>query len=132
MPRESEIMNARARSVPDFTILDWIGTVVAGLFGLGLLAFPLVARHFAAMFRDLGSSNHLAGLTSLVVSTWFPMLLGLVVVTGITAGVRNTLPLAKRRALIVGAFIFGAVGFGVCLVGLYLPIFAIADAVRAE
>jgi hypothetical protein len=34
--------------------------------------------------------------------------------------------------MIVGAFALGAIGLGLCLVGLYLPIFALARAVKAE
>jgi hypothetical protein len=125
-------MNADPKSAQGFTVLDWLGTVVAGFSAFGLLLFPLAGRTFASMFRDVGSANHLPALTRLVISGWLPVILGLLVVSGVVAGVRAATPLSRRRAFIVGAFVLGGVGFGVCLVGLYLPIFAIADAVKSD
>ena len=125
-------MNAHAEAAQRFTVLDWLGTVVAGFSAVGLLLFPVAGRSFGSMFRDLGSGSHLPTLTTLAISGWFPMLLGLLVGTGVVVGVRPTVPLARRRILIVGAFVLGGIGFGLCLVGVYLPIFAIAGAVRAD
>ena len=84
------------------------------------------------MFRDLGSANHLPTLTRLVISGWLPVILGLFVVSGVVVGVRGPIPLSGRRTLIVLAFVIGGVGFAVCLVGLYLPIFAVADAIKED
>jgi hypothetical protein len=128
---EAEVTKADG-SAQQFTVLDWIGTVVAGSTGLGLLLFPFASRTFASMFRDFGPAANLPALTRLVISGWFPMLLGLVVIAGVVAGVRRAGSLSKRRAVLVGAFVLGGVSFGVCLVGLYLPIFAIANAVKAD
>lgn len=115
-----------------FTILDWVGAVVAGFSALGLLAFPVAGRSFATMFKDLGSPERLPALTRLAISGWFPVVLGLVVGAGVTFGVRRASALGRRRAWIVGAFVVGGVGFALCLVGVYLPIFAVAGAVKAE
>jgi hypothetical protein len=115
-----------------FTILDWGGTVVAGFSAVGLLSFPVVGRSFAAVFRDFGDAERLPALTRLAISGWFPIALGLVVGTGVTLGVRQASDLGRRRAWIVGAFVVGAAGFALCLVGVYLPIFALAGAIKAE
>ena len=51
---------------------------------------------------------------------------------GVVGGMRRAVPLPRRRAFVVGAFVLGGVGFGLCLVGIYLPIFAIAAALKAD
>jgi hypothetical protein len=84
------------------------------------------------MFRDFGSAERLPALTKLAISVWFPVVLGLIVLTGVLVGVRRALPLARRRAFIVAAFLLGGGGFALCLLGAYLPIFALAEAVKAE
>src|SRR5262245_55399988 len=121
-------MTSRTEPPPTFTTLDWIGTVVAGFGALGLALFPIAGRTFGSMFRDLGSASQLPALTSLAISWWFPLILALVVATGLVFGVRRTSSIQRRRAWIVAAVILGAAGFALCLVGAYLPILAIADA----
>ena len=125
------VMIQGARTTQSFTALDWIGASVAGFPALGLLLFPLAGRAFASMFRDMGSPDRLPTLTRLAVSGWFPPLLGLLVVTAGANCLRDALPLPTRRAFIIGAFLLGAVGLGLCLLGAYLPIFSIANAVKA-
>jgi hypothetical protein len=115
-----------------FTTLDWIGTVVTGTNALGLLLFPLAGRSFALMFQEFGAENKLPALTHLAISWWFPMMFGVLVAAGVVLGIRRTTPIERRRAWIVGAFVLGGVGFGVCLAGVYLPIFALADAIQGE
>jgi hypothetical protein len=115
-----------------FTILDWVGMAAAGFSALGLLVFPVAGRSFAAMFQDFGSPEHLPTLTKLATSWWFPMLFGLLVAIGLVLGTRRASPLGRRRAWIVGAFVLGGAAFALCLVGAYLPIFAVAGAMKAE
>lgn len=114
-----------------FTVLDWIGVVLAAFSAVGLLLFPVAGRTFAGMYKDFGSSGDLPGLTRLATSAWFPPLLALFVGASIAMGLRRR-PLGVRRAWVVSAFVLGGVSFGLCLVGAYLPVFAIAGAVRAE
>ncbi len=116
-----------------FTTLDWVGTIVAAFAGVGLLLFPLAGRSYAAMYRDFGSHEQLPALTKLATSGWFPTVLATVVVSCMVLGVfRPGTPLSVRRAWIVGAFLVGCAGFALCLVGTYLPVFALAGAVRPE
>jgi hypothetical protein len=113
----------------NFTVLDWLGTVVTAFVVVALLLFPLVGHAFGATYRDLGS-DELPMLTKLAISVWFPVLWGMIVVVGIVFGVWRASPLWQRRAAIVGAFFVGLVGIGVCLVGVYWPLFALASTVK--
>lgn len=124
-------MRAAAASSPpaDFTVLDWIGAAVASLTALGLFALPLVGRAFAAMYRDLGGGS-IPALTRLALSGWLPLVLGAVVAGGIGVGVFVVPSLGVRRAVIVGAFLFGLAAIAFCLVALYLPIFQLAGNVK--
>jgi hypothetical protein len=47
------------RDAGELTAFDRIAAVIAGLTTLGLATFPLVARSFAAVFRDLGARRRL-------------------------------------------------------------------------
>jgi hypothetical protein len=125
-------MQPTAERAGVFTALDWLGMMHAGFSALGLLLFPVAGRSFGSMFRDLGSGEQLPALTKLAISGWFPILLGLVVLSLVLTGLRRALPLSRRRLALVGAFVLGGAGIGVCLIGIYLPIFAVADAVQAE
>jgi MFS family permease len=125
-------MSIDAKLAPGFTVGDWIGTVIAGFAATGLLLFPVVGRSFASMFRDFGDANELPALTRLAISGWFPAALGITAVVGLGAGTRRSARLSRRRAFIVAAFIVGCVGIGLCLVGVYLPIFSIAGKVTAD
>ena len=125
-------MNATARPSQRFTTLDWIGTVVASFNAVGLLSLPVTGRSFASMFHDFGTGDHLPALTKLAISWWFPATLGALVLGGVVMGVRQPAPIQQRRAWIVGAFVLGGIGLAVCLIGMYLPIFAVADAIKAE
>lgn len=122
-------MEATAHSL---TVLDWIGVAVAASSGVGLATFPVVGQRFATMFDDLGPRAALPLLTRLVLTTWFPLGLALFVVVAIAIGLRGARALAARRAWIVGAFLVGAAGFATCFVGVYMPVFALAGAIKAD
>jgi len=119
-----------ARALPALTALDWIAVVLTGLVGLNLAAFPvLISPVYVDMFAEFGAE--LPGLTRLVIQAWFPAL-GLVLVVGLAAwGLLGRLGLGKRRALVVGAFTLALVWTGLCWLGLYLPIFELAESVKA-
>jgi hypothetical protein len=125
-------MNDPARPAPGFTALDWFGTVAAGFGALALLTFPIAGRSFATMLRDFGSPEHLPALTKLAVSWWFPMALALPVAAALVFALRQDLALRKRRACIVAAFILGGIALAVCVIGVYLPVFSLAGAMKAE
>ena len=112
-----------------FTALDWIGAALAGAVALALGLFPIVGRAFGGMFEDLGARAALPLLTRLATSGWFPPALAIPAVAALALAVRPG-PLGPRRGLVVGAFLLGAAGLATCLVGVYLPVFALAGAVK--
>jgi hypothetical protein len=112
------------------TAFDWIGVLASSMTVLVLLALPLWARAWERTFREFGSELPL--LTRLVLSWWFPPLLGLCAVLAIGQGLRPRQRIGLRRMWIAGAFAIGAFAIGVCLVGLYLPIFEIAGKIKSE
>jgi hypothetical protein len=114
-----------------FTALDWIGTAVTLLAALGLLYFPIAGRTFAGMFADFGGARPLPTLTALAISWWFPLALGLATGGGVALGLRRASTLGRRRAWIVGAFLFAGLGLTLCLIGAYLPVFELADKIKA-
>jgi hypothetical protein len=112
------------------TSLDGIAVFLTGLVAAGLFAFPFaVGRHFGAMFADFGSAP-LPPLTGLAVSVWFPCALGAMVAGGPVLACIPAVPLAYRRRVLVAAFVLGCVSVGVCVVGVYLPLFELADKIK--
>ena len=111
-----------------FTVLDWIGAVLAlgGTLFCWQLPF-LTAPAYARMFEDFGGALPL--LTRLVLSTWFPLALGLLPLVPLAAGAAGRMRLGVRRALVVGAFVLSLAVSGACLVALELPLFRLAGAV---
>jgi type II secretory pathway component PulF len=113
------------------TTLDVIAVLLTGLVSATLVAFPhVVAPRYREMFADFGAAP-LPALTRLVLSTWFPTALGAATATGPILGCIPAIPLTFRRIALVAAFVLGLASFAVCLVGLYLPIFALADSIKA-
>lgn len=118
------------RSV-QFTALEWVGTTIASLGAVALLAFPLAAMSFARMFEDLGSRERMPGLTKLATSIWFPLVLAGAVIVMLAVGLRSRVE-RRRHALLIGALVLGVASLTLCVVGLYLPIFAIAGKISAD
>jgi hypothetical protein len=114
----------------EFTVLDWIGTIVAGMAALSLLTFPVAGQSFATMFREFGSRN-LPALTQLAISIWFPVVRALPAIGAMGLGLRGSSPIQHRRAWVVAAFLLACLGLGVCLAGAYMPIFSLAGAIKA-
>jgi hypothetical protein len=112
------------------TALDGIAVLLTALLAAVLVAFPfVVAPHYEAMFRDFGASP-LPPLTRLVLSARIPIGLGATTATSAVLGCVPAIPRGVRRGVIVGAFVIGCAGIAVCLVGLYLPIFRLADSIQ--
>jgi hypothetical protein len=112
------------------TALDGIAVFLTGLLAAFLVAFPfVVAPSFAGMFRDFGAAS-LPVLTQLVLSRWFPVALGASTAGGPVLASFAAIPLAHRRRLLVAAFVFGTAAVGVCMAGLYEPIFELAGKIR--
>jgi hypothetical protein len=113
-----------------FGVLDGLGAALAALGALALATFPTAGGNFAAMFEDFGSLSELPLLTRLATTTWFPLLLAATVAGMLGVGFGRRAP--ARRYWLLGAVVLGAAGFALCLVGVYLPIFAIAGAIKAD
>jgi hypothetical protein len=112
------------------TSLDGIAVFLTGLLTAFLMAFPfLVAPVFAGMVRDFGAAS-LPALTTLVLSRWFPVALGALTASGPVLGCIPAIPLAHRRRVLVAAFVCGSAAVGVCLVGLYEPIFELVGKIK--
>jgi type II secretory pathway component PulF len=116
--------------------LDGLDAILLGLCGAALGAF-LVARavlapRFAEMFADLG--GRLPTATRLSLSTALPVgasaLCGSFAAVGLVVRRRG----ARRLGLVllVLALLVPVLAGVACVVGLYLPIFRLAGAIRAE
>ena len=109
------------------TALDWIGFCVAALPALFLIGWSLFfVRGYVAMFEDFDMA--LPVLTRLVLSPRF----ALVLAGAIGAALLGTLAvpgLGWKRALIVATFLLGLGAVALCIAGVYLPVFQMADAI---
>jgi len=112
-----------------FAPFDYALALGAIAGALGLFAFPIMGSSFAAMFRDFGNAQ-LPALTQLVITGWFPPILGLLVAGATARGLRGAMPLVQRRLWILGAMVLAGVSIGVCVVGVYLPIFTLAGNIK--
>jgi type II secretory pathway component PulF len=111
-----------------FTGLDWVALAVAGFAILGLLAFPV--GRFAAMFRDFDAA--LPPLTRFVLLPWSRVVMALPAVACLALGFRARHRPSARRTWFAVAFVVGFLAAVLCLIAMYLPIFAIAEAIKAE
>ena len=114
----------------DFTVLDWVGLVLVLLPVSFLLTWPwLLAPAYRSMFSDFGGELPL--LTQLVLSPWLTLAFA-VVSLGLVGGAAllRGASIGNRRALAVVAFVVALVGVAMCFLGVYLPIFQLADAIE--
>lgn len=120
-----------ADAADGLTAGDWIGVILVGLCALFCFQFPFfVGPAFAKMYADFGST--LPALSELILTTWFPLMVGLNPASVAFYAVAGEHPLKRRRALIVAAFVLGVIAVGVLLVGAYQPVFAVARAGAIE
>lgn len=110
--------------------LDWIAAGLGLLLAVGLIGFAFVSiPSFRGMFADLG--GELPWVTRAVLSAWPPLLFSALAVGLTIAGLALTRhAIALRRALLVAGFFVPLLGLGLCLAGVYLPIFRVAGAIR--
>jgi hypothetical protein len=114
-----------------FTALDWIAVALTLMVAMGIVVLVVgIAPAFAGMYADFGAADALPALTRFVLSP-AAAALGLVPSALAGAGLRAR-PIAVRRGFVVVGFLVGLAMLGLCLVGLYMPIFAVTDAVRAS
>lgn len=111
------------------TALDRIAVALTGFETALLLAFPwLWGQRFHTMFAAFGAV--LPGLTRLVLTGWFPLMLGALTATGPVLGSIPAVPLAVRRWILTGAFVFGMAALALCLWGVYLPLLELAGEIK--
>lgn len=113
----------------ELTALDIVSAIVAGLAAFALAVFPFVAASFARIFRDLGGELPL--FTRFVLIPWQP-LLALASAGAIVYGLRGRRPLRQRRVALAAAFALAFFTFTACVIGLYLPIFALAGSIKSD
>lgn len=119
------------RTLAELTVLDWNGLVfVVPPVVLLLIASPVVTPAFAEMFASFGPESGLPAITRLVMSWWLPPLLAAVPLALVIAAATGRRPIGTRRLLGVAAFLCGAAGAALYLVGMYAPIYAIAGSVQ--
>lgn len=114
-------------------VLDWILLALAACAVGALIALRLlVVGSFVAMYRDFGSPETLPAITRLVLGPWstilVTLLVGVLSLTGV--GVRAATGSRFGTALSVAAVVLGALSVAAVFVGLYAPIFAIAERIR--
>jgi hypothetical protein len=61
---------------------------------------------------------------------WFPLVLGVITALMLVLALVAQTSLGIRRGLIVGAMVLSLSASGLCLYGVYSPIFAIAEFIR--
>jgi hypothetical protein len=121
-PRES-------KAEDELTSSDWVAAVVASL---GTMFCCEVALSIGPRFKKLfeGFGGEMPVLTQLVCMPWFPLLFGLTSACMVAVALVGKTSLGFRRGLIVGASFISLSASALCLHGLYIPIFAIADAIK--
>ncbi len=114
------------------TALDGIAAfLTAVLVALLVLVAFVVAPSFHGMFSEFGNVA-LPPLTRLVLSRWFPLALAASTAAGPVLAFVPAIPVVWRRRVLVAAFVFGFAALGVCLLGLYQPIFELTGKIKAD
>lgn len=114
-----------------FTALDWIAVVLTAGATLTLVGFVAASASFRNMYQDFGSAETLPMLTR--VATWpiAPLLLAQPTIILLALGLRAR-AIGMRRAGVVLAFVWALAAIALLAVGFYMPLWQIADAVRAD
>ncbi len=137
LPPEHEAPGEPVAPVPPvasrggLTLADWFGVASTALAASPLFAVPWtvgVALH--DMYAEFG--GELPVLTQWVLSGWFAPLCGLV--TFVTLGLAVVAPvrLAVRRLVVIASFGWVMTAGGMILIGLYLPMFSLAENISQE
>ena len=113
-----------------FSGLDGIALLAAACVIAGLLVFPVGS--FRQMFYDFGSRDAMPLATRFVLWPGSRIVLASPAMTAVAVGLRLCHSPASRRTWFAVAVILGLIGASVCLVSMYLPIFAVARAIKAE
>ncbi|MBW2276224.1 MAG: metallophosphoesterase [Deltaproteobacteria bacterium] len=116
------------RAASKFSAMDWIGVVVTGLAAFSVMLVPrIVAPPIVSMYEDFDAT--LPTITLLVISGWFPLLLGQLPLASLLLALLRRHSMSAARMLVVIGFVLALVFGAVCWYGLYAPIFELAGAV---
>jgi len=117
-PRETKVEG-------ELTELDWFSVALTTLGAMLCCLFALyIGPRFQKLYEDFGSE--LPALTRLALMPWVPLLLGLIPALMVALALVVKTSLGVRRGLIVGAMFLSLSASGLCLYGIYGPIFALA------
>ncbi len=102
----------------ELTALDGIGAAIASLGAVFCLQLPFfLGPVFQKMFADFADEP--PAITRLVLTLWFPVLLGLIPAFMVALVLVRRTSLGVRRGLIVGALFLSLSSSGLCLYALY-------------
>jgi len=119
----------RPRAASTFTAMDWIGVAVTGLVALGVILAPhVVAPPIVAMYEDFEAT--LPTITQLVITGWFPLLLGQLPLAALVWALLRRHSLLAARMLVLAGFLAALLGGATVWYGLYAPIFELAGAIE--
>jgi hypothetical protein len=121
-PRETKVEE-------ELTLLDWLGAAIASLGTMFCCLFALfIGPRFKKLLEDFG--GEFPPITLLVLMPWFPLLLGLIPALMVALALVGNTSWGVRRGLIVGASFLSLLASGLCLYGIYSPIFAAAMGIK--
>jgi hypothetical protein len=112
------------------TALDGIAVVITGFQAAVLFAFPWLAEGFVRMLSEFCRKDPFPSLTVLAMTVWFPVMLGATAAIGPVLGCIPAVPVRVRRRVLIAAFAFGCAALGVCVMGLYLPLFEMSGKIN--
>ncbi|HVG60466.1 MAG TPA: hypothetical protein VNA24_18050 [Hyalangium sp.] len=113
----------------ELTGIDWFRVVIASLGVMFCCRFALsTGPRFQKLLADFGGKP--PALTQLVIMPWFPLLLGLIPALMVALALAGKPSLGVRRGLIVGALVLSLSASGLCVYGIFSPIFVLAEAIK--
>ena len=118
----------KTKSEGALTGIDWFRLVIASLGVMFCCQFALIGPRFQKQLADFG--GEIPAITQLVLMPWFPLLLGLIPALMLALALAGKPSLGVRRRLIVGALFLSLSASGLCLYGIYSPIFGILGAIK--
>jgi hypothetical protein len=125
---EATATRKAARAASALTVLDWIGVAVTVLAVVAVMLVPhVVAPPFVAMYEEFEAA--LPSITILVVSGWFPLLLGQLPLAALLWAVLRRHSLLAARMGVLAGFLLSLGCSALVWYGLYAPIFELAGAI---
>lgn len=113
------------------TFPDWLGVVSTALAASPLFVVPwTIGTVLHDMYVEFGGELPL--LTQWVLGGWFAPMCGLFTFVALGLAVVAPVRLAVRRLVVIASFCWVMAAGGVILIGLYLPMFSLAETISQE